>query len=366
MARKMRSTWGNVSRTAPGVFRLRWYEDTPQGRRRMSETVRGTRREADRRLAQIRLSVREDPARPLRWYFERCYWPDASKKLRPNTLAAYRSAWRQIEPVFGDSPVSAIKPMDIQALMDGMARNMAGSAKGILKRTLDYAVMYGEIAANPADAPLRLPEAEMTFSKEIWTLAELRAAWDVVRGWDFEASYILQAFGGARVGESLGVRIGEIAGRDGYATFTVMRTVHKDGRIADPKTYTSIRTALILEPFASRLIELAGTGEHEGGWLVPNGLGDPLSRRAIQRRWERAMKRLPDGMRPIPMRNLRNSFETWMHWEAGLPVEVVSKLMGHTTSKITLENYDRPSDETVISAAIAALPPKSKVPDGTF
>ena len=47
MARKMRSTWGNVSRTAPGVFRLRWYEDTPQGRRRMSETVRGTRREAD-------------------------------------------------------------------------------------------------------------------------------------------------------------------------------------------------------------------------------------------------------------------------------------------------------------------------------
>lgn len=349
---RRRSSWGSVYRRGRDTWLLRWWEDTPDGHVRRCETVHGTRFEADERLAQIRVSTRKGVAPSVSFFWDRYYRHDVDK-LRPNTQSLYRSAWSKLEPKLGNVPVGALTPMAIQEVLDTMGGHSANVAKGVLKRVLDYAVMLGVIQSNPATAPLKMPESR-EYGKGIYTRGQIDRLLEVVRGRDLEAAFILQGCGGLRVGESIGVLAEDVAGHDGYATVAVRAQISKDGDVCELKTDGSKRTALVLEPYASRLVELA-QGDHPGGWLTGNGYGGPCSRWALNRRWEWAKKRLPDDMERIPMRNLRSSYETWMHWEAGLPIDVVSKLMGHKDVKVTLEHYDRPGDEAVIAKAVGML-----------
>ena len=66
MPRRMRSTFGNVQRIDRDHYRLRWWELIGGEYKRRSETVRGTRREAERRLAEIRASLDETARGPRR------------------------------------------------------------------------------------------------------------------------------------------------------------------------------------------------------------------------------------------------------------------------------------------------------------
>lgn len=59
MPRKQRSTWGSITRLGKDRYRLRWWEERDDGYVRRSEVVRGTRRAAERRLAEIRSSLDE-------------------------------------------------------------------------------------------------------------------------------------------------------------------------------------------------------------------------------------------------------------------------------------------------------------------
>ena len=61
--KKRRRAWGSIDPVKPNAkYVLRWMENTPEGRRRRCETFYGTYREADLRLAQIR--VERAAARP--------------------------------------------------------------------------------------------------------------------------------------------------------------------------------------------------------------------------------------------------------------------------------------------------------------
>ena len=50
---------------------------------------------------------------------------------------------------------------------------------------------------------------------------------------------------------------------------------------------------------------------------------------------------------PHPFRNLRNSWQTWMRWEARLAPWAIERLMGHKVAGVTGAYYDRPSDEVI-------------------
>jgi hypothetical protein len=58
MARRMREEWGSVTEIDRGKrYRLRYWAETPDGYKRVSETVRGTRRDAYNLLAKRRLEL---------------------------------------------------------------------------------------------------------------------------------------------------------------------------------------------------------------------------------------------------------------------------------------------------------------------
>ena len=86
--KRKRSSWGSVRRSARDTYVLRWWEDAPEGRVRRCETFHGTRREADDRMAEIRVSANRGASPTLAWFWERYYSRDVAK-LRSNTQRTF-------------------------------------------------------------------------------------------------------------------------------------------------------------------------------------------------------------------------------------------------------------------------------------
>ena len=109
------------------------------------------------------------------------------------------------------------------------------------------------------------------------------------------------------------------------------------------KTRWSYRPALLPERVGDRLLQIAAERAAAGDpWLVGDGLGGTITQNALRRCW----KRLDVGDLPrIDFRNLRNSWETAMKHEVGVPGHVIERLMGHGGGNATATYYDRPSVE---------------------
>lgn len=354
--KRKRRTFGTISERSRGVWCLQWWANTPQGRVRRSETVYGTRRDAEYRLAQIQAETRlQDATEPTVADVFRMWWDSRADEFAANTFALYRSAWKNhVEPRWSRVPVGQVRRGDVQAWLLGLPGN-AKTARNVLSMVLGFACEDLElIPKNPAAGKFRMPQAK-TQPRDVYTAAELDAICKAARGTPIEAAVILMAQGGVRVGESLGVMVGEVTEGlgGGFAVASISRQVTTRGTIDKTKTTSSVRSVPIVGEFGARLLELHAEALTRGDvWLIDDGRGVPVSRDLLKTRWAALLDSL--GWEHRPMRILRPSWETSRHWELGVPLELTSKGMGHSTVKTTLGHYDRPAAEAVAEALAAA------------
>ena len=133
-----------------GKRRIRYMADTGDGRgyTRHSETVYGTRKQADEVLAQRRIEHSQDkPVPTLKQAYEAWYLPEMLGQLKENEFSqnsykSYVSRWKiHIEPVWGDQPVTAIKPLGIQEWLLSMTQGIAVTSLMVLRKILDKCVI---------------------------------------------------------------------------------------------------------------------------------------------------------------------------------------------------------------------------------
>lgn len=356
MGKSSRSAWGTLAQVDETTWRIRYWSAGPDGYRRRSCTVRGTRRDAERKRAELMLAHSEDaPCPTVGEVWERWYLPSQQRRVEDGsmsrqTLAVYMSAWRNhAEPRWGSVPCDAVRPLHVQQWLDGMPYSAADAAMKLLRPMLDYAVRYDAIGTNPFRERYLMPSKRDRRSRDagVWTLDELGEVWQAVHGEWLEAAFILAAFGGLRVGESLGVRsedVGEVTVRGvRVALVEVRRQVQNHGgRVTERlKNAQSRRVVAIPGRAADRLIAIA---EREHGWLSGDGLGEHNSQKRLMRSWSDAMQRLPVRLRH-PFRNLRNSWQTNMRWTLRVPPYYIEPMMGHLVEGVTGSYYDRPQAE---------------------
>jgi len=364
--KKRRSAWGSIASAGDGVWRLRyWGKDSSGQYRRRSETVRGTRKDAERRRAELMLEHSEDaPCPTVGQAWERWAWPDMERRfgdgdVSRNTMRQYRSAWaRHVAPTWADVPLDAVRPLAVQQWLYGLGRTQAEQGTKLLSKVMDYAVRYEVVPYNPMRERYVMPSKSTVGAQDagVWSLAELGPLWASLRGQWFEPAFILAAFGGLRVGESLGPMASEVGLRDvggvPVAMVPVVRQVGASGEATGRlKTPQSERTAVIAGRAALRLAELAGATP--AGWPLTNdGLGGWQSQRRLARAWEALGAE-------HPFRNLRNSWQTWMRWELRVPPYLIEPMMGHRVAGVTGAHYDRPAADMfaeVVADAYRARP----------
>ena len=366
--RKRRDSWGSITELERGKrYTIRFWATTDErGYMRHSETVRGTRADAERRRAELLLDHSADaPCPTVAQAWERWQLPTIERRVGDGELSARsldqaRSSWRRhAEPRWGAVPADAIRPLDVQQWLDGITRGAATAAMNVLRPTLDHCVRYGVVATNPFRERYLMPPASTVErrDKAVWTLDELGTIWrDVAWGQWWEAAFLLMAFGGLRVGEALGVRTGDCEPISGVCAVHVVRQVpHRGIEVTERlKTPQSARVAPVPGRAGARLLSIAAEAAEDGreGWLSGDGLGQPSSHDRLALSWRQAMDAA--GMERHPMGNLRNSFETNSRWALGLPPWLLEAMIGHKGRGVTGAYYDRPSGDMLCSAMAEA------------
>lgn len=356
----MRRSWGSITRLGTNRYRLRWWANGDDGYRRRTEIVHGTRKQASDRLAAIRVEHTNDaPVPTIGMVWENWVLPDkerscASGQLSANTLRQYRSTWRRhVEPRWASVPCDAVRPLEVQGWLDTMARPAATAALSLARQVLNYAVRFMLVESNRFALGYRLPPVgDSHRDKAIWTLSELCDLWrTTIRDTWFEPSFILCAFGGCRVGESLGVLASEVEVKEvgglPVALVPIRRQVTSATLTDKLKTRASERTVIVCGDPALSLAATAADGRY---WLVDDGCGAPATALQVNRSWQRVMP--PDDIHPY--RNLRNAWQTYMRWELLVEPWLIETLMGHSTAGVTGQYYDRPSVEQMARNVVKA------------
>lgn len=355
-----RSTFGSIRKKNTNLYELRY---TVNGKRR-SESVHGTKKQAESRLAEIRVALKQGRRLDMsiddfvkHVWFEECETRVKDGSLSPTTFRSYKQQYnRAIKPTFGNTPLSELKGDDVQKWINTMTAGAAAHAKGVLRIIMRRAYDLDYVEHHPMDRRYIMPKT-MTAQRrtnDIYTYDEIVALADEFKDTEIEAAYLLAAFGGGLLSEVCGIMCEEceykLIQNKHYFIAPVNRTVHWIDRevVVKNSTKTEYRQAnlIIEEPYSIRLnVILEISCSCHDTYLTDDGFGAPIDPTVVQRLYK---KHFQQSQIPyIPFSNLRNAYSTHLH-ERGVDAATVSKLMRHSNLQTDYKHYNRPTDEMLV------------------
>jgi len=274
---------------------------------------------------------------------------------RALTLRGYRMlARKHIEPALGRIRLDRLKPSDVRHVLEsktaaGLAPATVRHIHGLIRNALADAERHELIARNVAKAVR--PPSIRRHEQRFLTIEEAKRLVDVVKGDRLEAlAHVLLRLG-LRRGEALalrwdGIDLDDRALRiEGSLTRAGSSVVHSEG-----KTASSNRTIPLIDPLPTVLIrhrarqsaERLAAGElwNDGGWVFTTELGTALDPSNAYHWWQRLTERAGIGRRR--MHAARHTAATLM-LDQGVPLELVSAVLGHAGLAITADVYARPT-----------------------
>jgi integrase len=354
------------------------------GEPRRRRVFRGKRREEVRQklLAAQRdgVGVQSAPARETIAGLLEAFIVERSSRVKPKTIKQYRDVARlHIEPFIGAKRVRDFTPDDADAFLAeirrrGRSAQMQRLARIVLAMAWKLAVRRRRVLYSPLDAvdPIAVPRKRMT----TWSEEEVRAFLGWAAGDRYERLFVLALTVGMREGELLGLRRSDVNVREG-ALF-IQETAHETAgsvSAAAAKTAGS-RRRIDLPAIAIAAVRaqikavMADEATADSPWLFPDTDGGAFAARNLrQRHFRRIADRCACGHDAHPARektkarkpssgrctscacrkykpaitrirfhDLRHTFAT-LALANGVPVKVVSEILGHSSIKVTLDYY---------------------------
>lgn len=276
----------------------------------------------------------------------------------PNTASNYELTCKKyLIPRLGSIQLKRLSPLQIESMFADLEREKAGgSARQAIHRigcsALNHAVSLGLVEVNPF-SKIRRPKHEQRkmrpFSlyecNRIIQATERTEAGDgeePIAGGRYGAFFRLAFTTGMRLGELFGLRWDHINLTDGYLVID-QQLINTRGRsrISRPKTKSANRKiSLTQEAVASLLRHKAimmkcGFAGSQLVFLSPLGKMENFSN-FHRRVWKPLLSHLVIEHRGI--HNSRHAFAT-ISLEAGIPLPVISRQIGHASPSTTLNTY---------------------------
>jgi len=345
--RKGRKTWSvivDLDRDQSGKRKQEWHN----GYR--------TKREAERALTEIMGRIdRSEHVSPSRLTVERFLCDEwllnVKTTVRPSTFAVYQAIINgHVLPYIGDRPLQQLKPADLSALYAqlterGLAAKTVRNVHSLTRSALKEAVTLGYVTRNVASfaKPPRVPQTEM----RTWNAGELRSFFDHASDDRFSPAWLLLATTGMRRGEVLGLHWRDVS--LDHARLSVRQAlvlVGNEPTLQEPKT-TKGRRSIPLPPETvaslrahrkQQLTEKMSLGPDylESDLVFRREDGTLVHPSTLSRRFGKLVRQtqLPE----IRLHDLRHTFAT-LALQAGVPVKVVSEILGHASVTITYDTY---------------------------
>jgi integrase len=264
---------------------------------------------------------------------------------------SYESVARiHIKPALGTKPVVKLTVADVDGLLSAkLNADFSGSTvtriRGVLSMALDQGVRWDLIPRNVASlsaAPRMNREEKRTLTPEQAKLLIVS-----LRGQRWEALYLTMLYLGLRRGEVLGLKWEDIDFDS--AVLTVRRALQRVGgrlETTDVKTAKSRRSlnlpGVIVDSLRTHKARQAAdrlkAGEvwQETGFAFTTRIGTPLEPRNLNRHLSTVTEKA--GLGHWHPHELRHSAASLM-MAAGIPVEVVRDVLGHSSIRMTADVY---------------------------
>lgn len=350
---------GSIRQRRRGVWQLRW--ETWNGVERLyhSETVRGTKTEAEAVLRE-RLAEREraraagalstDPKQTVAQWLRRWLDEYAVHNVRPLTLQTYRRiVERELIPGLGEIRLAQLGIAEVQHYVN-MRRGKHSPRwlqhqRSVLRAALSEAERQGLVARNVA----RLVKVTNPRREEVRPLSveEARQFIAHIRGHRFEALLLVTMTLGLRQSEVLGLRWEDVDLEQGV--LSVRRSLQRYGgayHLDEVKTVRSRRTLTLPD----RLIEVllahrdrqafeARSKKWQGdewGLVFCREDGYPLSGSVVTHTFQELLAEA--GVPKVRFHDLRHGAATYLV-AAGVPMRVVMAQLGHSQMAITSDLY---------------------------
>ncbi|MYE59766.1 MAG: tyrosine-type recombinase/integrase [Alphaproteobacteria bacterium] len=240
---------------------------------------------------------------------------------------------RQLLPAFGSKSLDRITPAQVERWFERYSRTAPGGANrdlDILNQIMSYAVACGHVETSPTGSVRRNRRPALTRFLSREEVARLHCVLDsLMRAGDRQQADIIRLLllTGCRKGEILGLRWMEV----------------RDGMLALADSKTGPRTV----PLGSRaraILDRQPRGESP--FVFPSPL-DPSRPRADLAFWYRIRREA--GIEDCRLHDLRHTMASHAVMN-GVPVPVVSRLLGHSNVQMTLR-YAHLADRDIEAAA---------------
>jgi integrase len=321
------------------------------GKRRRRTVYAATKREVREKLLELHLQQSAGTLRPvdretLAEFLN--HWLDTS--IRPerseNTTDAYeRTIRNHIVPYLGSVRLDRIDAATIQRLLSELqTRSIGPSARRrvyeILSSSLNRGVRWGKIRFNPCD----FVDKPRTVRKEMQPLSaeEARHLLNTTREHRLYALMVLAISTGMRQGELFGLGWDAVDLDRGILHVRRQLTnVKGKPKLTRPKTPKSRRLIELTDDAVEALMEhralmlREGYGGSEVVFCGANG--GYIQRASFARNfWHRSLDKA--GIERRGFHHLRHTYAT-LTLGAGVPVHIVSAVLGHARPSITLDVY---------------------------
>ena len=273
-------------------------------------------------------------------------------RLAPRSAERYHGIiTRYIVPRLGKMPLARLQSQHVARLYSDLSKELQPASiryvHAVLRQAMQQAVAWRLLAVNPCNgvkAP-RKPRVEVKPLGAVQAKALLEAA----KGDPLEALYVMALHTGMRLGELLALDWACVDWSRG--TVDVRGTLHRVGKgnydVQQPKTERSRRTITlnpsVLEALrqhrvreAARMLEL-GRGMDDSALIFTDRWGEPIYWGRVTERHLEPLCRAA-GLPRITFHSLRHTAASMM-LSSGVPVHIVSQILGHSSPNVTLGTY---------------------------
>jgi len=330
----------------------------PQGRRKQQWlSVKGTKKEAERRLSellhQLDTGTFMKPGKTtLAEYLERWLKDYAKPNLSPRGFERYASIIRKhIIPDMGSITLTQLRSEHLQKLYaaklnSGLSALTVRYIHVVIHKALQTAIKWGLVSRNVADG-VDVPRARRS-EMQTWNEGDITLFLEAAKTTPYYALFYTALYTGMRRSELLGLKWNDVDLILGEVSVT--RSLHhlRDGSyiFTEPKSAKSRRT-IALPP--SAILTLREHHEKQKLERVMLGIpltdddlvfsqfdGKPLRPNTITRAWTMLAARC--GVKVIRLHDARHTHASLM-LKQGIHPKIVQERLGHATIAITLDTY---------------------------
>lgn len=299
----------------------------------------------------------------------------------PNTLRNYRERYEHnVQPFIGSMLLRDVKPMDCQMILNAMESDYADST--ICQTYMTMGTFFksakdnGFIDRHPMDGVRYTKPVRAVDDIHFLTVDEQKRFLEAAKGSHNYAQYALILETGLRTGEMIGLTWDAIDWAK--RTLTVNKTLEfrykqDEWRAGPPKTESSYRTIPLTDTAYDILREIYDTREYRNESKRLSTVLTFMDRKTGQKRklvmrdlvfinWRTGMPaknssydthlyKLCDdaGIKRFCMHALRHTYAT-RAIESGMQPKVLQKLLGHASSKTTMDRYVHVTDDSMQKA----------------